>query len=240
MEYCQAGDSAQDVEYVVGQGARGKVDGREYLLGNERMMAANGIDLSEQHTLLKTLSEEGMTVLFLSDGEKVTAMFGLADTLKSGSRSAVSELHRYGLETYMLTGDNAACARAIAAKAGISADMVCAEVLPQEKLDYVIRIKEKNAARGGREKKGVAMIGDGINDSPALKEADVGIAMGSGTDVAIESADIVLMGGDLAARPAPLRSHGAPCASSSKISSGHSSITACAFRLRQAVSPYSV
>lgn len=201
VEYCQTGASAQDVEYVVGQGARGKVEGREYLLGNERMMTANGIDLSKQHTLLKLLSEEGMTVLFLADGVKVTAMFGLADTLKSGSRAAVSELHRYGLETYMLTGDNAACARAIAEKAGIPADMVCAEVLPQEKLDYVIRIKEKNAARGGREKKGVAMIGDGINDSPALKEADVGIAMGSGTDVAIESADIVLMGGDLSAAP---------------------------------------
>ena len=201
VEYCRTGATAQDVEYVVGQGARGKVDGKEYLLGNERMMTANGIDLSKQRALLKTLSEGGMTVLFLADGEKVTAMFGLADTLKSGSRDAVGGLHKLGLETYMLTGDNAACARAIAEKAGISADMVCAEVLPQEKLDYVIRMKEKNAARGGREKKGVAMIGDGINDSPALKEADVGIAMGSGTDVAIESADIVLMGGDPAAAP---------------------------------------
>ena len=201
VRYCGTGAAAQDVEYVVGQGARGTVDGTVFFLGNDKMMAANKIDLSAQRAQFLALSAEGKTVLFLADETRVLALFALADTLKAGSRAAVSELHALGLEAYMLTGDNAACARSVAAGAGISDDHVYAEVLPQDKLDYVVRHKQKNAALPARAKKGVAMIGDGINDSPALKEADVGVAMGSGTDVAIESADIVLMGGDLAAAP---------------------------------------
>ncbi len=200
VSYCERGAVAENVEYVVGQGARGVVEGREYFLGNDKMMKARSIDLSAHEAQFAALSAQGQTVLFLADEEGVLAMFGLADTLKAGSREAVAAMQEMGLETYMLTGDNAACARSVAQSAGIPAEQVYAEVLPQDKLDYVIRHKQANAD-APKHRMGVAMIGDGINDSPALKEADVGIAMGSGTDVAIESADIVLMGGDLQAAP---------------------------------------
>ena len=199
--FCKQGAEARDVEYVIGRGARGSVDGRQYLLGNERMMAENGVSLGGREERFSALSERGQTVLYLASDGELLAVFGLADTLKAGSREAVRALGRLGLKTYMLTGDNAACARAIAENAGIPSDMVYAEVLPQEKLGCVLEHKARSERASGHGKKGVAMIGDGINDSPALKEADVGIAMGSGTDVAIESADIVLMGGDLAAAP---------------------------------------
>ena len=201
VEYCGAGGEAQGVEYVVGQGARGEVDGKTYFLGNDRMMAERGLFTDERKAQFGRLSAEGKTVLFLADEEKILATFALADTLKAGSKEAVSALRELGMTAYMLTGDNAACARYIAERAGIPADMVYAEVLPEDKLTYVKEHKAQSAQLHGKARKGVAMIGDGINDSPALKEADVGIAMGNGTDVAIESADIVLMGGDLAAAP---------------------------------------
>ena len=202
--YCggaAGGDVVGEVAYVVGQGAKGSVNGREYLLGNEKMMAANGVDISAQRGMFETLSEAGDTVLFLAGEGRVMALFALSDTVKESSAAAVARLKEMGMRTYMLTGDNRACARNIAAQAGIAEENVYAEVLPQDKLSCCIRLKEENAAREGHERRGVAMVGDGINDSPALKEADVGIAMGNGTDVAIESADIVLMGGDLAAAP---------------------------------------
>ena len=201
VEYCGAGGEAQGVEYVVGQGARGEVDGKTYFLGNDRMMAERGLFSDARKAQFGRLSAEGKTVLFLADEEKILATFALADTLKAGSKEAVSALRELGMTAYMLTGDNAACARYIAERAGIPADMVYAEVLPEDKLTYVKEHKAQSAQLHGKARKGVAMIGDGINDSPALKEADVGIAMGNGTDVAIESADIVLMGGDLSAAP---------------------------------------
>lgn len=201
VEYCGAGGEAQGVEYVVGQGARGEVDGKTYFLGNDRMMAERGLFSDERKAQFGRLSAEGKTVLFLADEEKILATFALADTLKAGSKEAVAALRELGMTAYMLTGDNAACARYIAERAGILSDMVYAEVLPEDKLTYVKEHKAQSAQLRGKARKGVAMIGDGINDSPALKEADVGIAMGNGTDVAIESADIVLMGGDLAAAP---------------------------------------
>ena len=203
--YCADGivtaAEADEVEYVVGQGARGKVAGKEYYLGNERMAKAHAPLSDAQREDFERLSAEGKTVLFLAEEGRILAIFALADTLKEGSRAAVEDLKAEGMAVYMLTGDNAACARSVAESAGIPSDMVYAEVLPEGKLQCVKEQKALRSALPKKAKKGVAMIGDGINDSPALKEADVGLAMGSGTDVAIESADMVLMGGDLAAAP---------------------------------------
>ena len=200
-DFCKEGYEAEEVEYLVGLGARGKVNGKLYYLGNDRLLREKGIPFGEYQERFRSFSAQGKTVLFLTDEGSVVALFVLADTLKEGSRQAVEELSACGREPYLLTGDNRACAEYIAAQAGIPPERVYAEVLPQEKLQAVLSHKQKNAALPKGAKKGVAMIGDGINDSPALKEADVGIAMGNGTDVAIESADIVLVGGNLAAAP---------------------------------------
>ena len=213
-DFCGQGAlTAEGVEYVVGQGARGIVEGKTYLLGNERILGGVSGDTSAVRAEAERLSAEGKTVLFLSDGAQVLATFALADTLKEGSVEAVHDLQAQGVRTYMLTGDNRACANFIAAQAGISKDCVYAEVLPEDKLNAVLEHKgadgladgENGKAGKGRKPAGVAMIGDGINDSPALKEADVGFAMGNGTDVAIESADVVLVSGDLRAASRAVR-----------------------------------
>lgn len=212
VEFCGQGAlTAEGVEYVVGQGARGIVEGKTYLLGNERILGGVSGDASAVRAEAARLSAEGKTVLFLSDGVQVLATFALADTLKEGSVEAVHDLQAQGVRTYMLTGDNRACANFIAAQAGISKDCVYAEVLPEDKLNAVLEHKgasglaDSENGRAGKTAGGVAMIGDGINDSPALKEADVGFAMGNGTDVAIESADVVLVSGDLRAASRAIR-----------------------------------
>ena len=201
VDYCGEGYEAEGVEYVIGQGALGRVNGEEYYLGNDRMLSARGAELGEYREKFLALSEEGKTVLFLGHGTRILALFALADTLKAGSRDAVSKLNALRMNTYMLTGDNQACAAFIAREAGIQEGRVYAEVLPEEKLSVVKEAMARNASLPKGARRGVAMVGDGINDSPALKEADVGIAMGNGTDVAIESADVVLVNGDLAGVP---------------------------------------
>ncbi len=197
VAFCKECYECENVEYVTGMGALGTVNGSEYLLGNLRMAQSYGIDISTQKEMLARLSEEGKTVLLLAlakTGEKVAAVFALADTLKEGSAQAIGELKSLGCAVSMLTGDNAPCAAFIARQAGIARENVYAEVLPSDKLEIVRAVRSGSDSRGC-----VAMVGDGINDSPALKESDVGIAMGAGTDVAIESADAVLVRGDLRA-----------------------------------------
>lgn len=194
-EFCGRGEEAQEVEYLTGMGAKGRVNGQTYYLGNDRLADFLKIPLGDAEEKFRMLSSEGKTVLFLTDETRILATFALADTLKQGSAEAVAELNGLQIAPYMLTGDNAAVAKHMAEQAGISQDRVYAQVLPEDKLRAVTERKAELAA--GHKRGCVAMVGDGINDSPALKEADVGIAMGNGTDAAIESADVVLVSGDL-------------------------------------------
>ena len=178
--------AAENLLATAGQGIEADVNGRHILGGNRRMMEERGIDLKGFGEKAVALAEEGKTPLFFAEGEKLLGLMGLADPLKPTSKNAVDAFHRMGIDVIMLTGDNQRTANAIAEKLGIHA---IAEVLPQEKEREVRRLQEQG--------KRVAMIGDGINDAPALTRADVGIAIGAGTDVAMESADIVLMTSDL-------------------------------------------
>lgn len=136
---------------------------------------------------INTLTSQGKTPIFLADSKGVKAIFGVADTIKENAKEAIEALHRLGLKTVMLTGDNKQTAEYIASLAGI--DEVKAEVLPHQKADVIRELQASGAV--------VAMCGDGVNDAPALALADVGVAMGTGTDVAIETADITLLAGDL-------------------------------------------
>lgn len=170
-----------------GFGVTATVDGQRVFVGADRMMAREGIALDGYVTEAERISLEGQTPLYVAIGGKLAALIGVSDPIKSDSAVVVQELHQKGLKVAMITGDNAITAKAIAAKLGI--DHVVAEVLPAGK---VAALDELRA--GGHK---VAFVGDGINDAPALAAADVGIAIGTGTDIAIESADVVLMSGDL-------------------------------------------
>lgn len=177
-----------DFEMVEGQGIRAAVDGVPCMAGNQRMLLANGLALSRSmQELGEKLADAGKTPLFFAANRQVVGTFAVADVLKPTSRAAVRALESMGIEVTLLTGDNKKTAQTIASELGVRE--VIAEVLPQDK-ERIVR--EKQAA--GRR---VTMIGDGINDAPALARADVGIAIGAGTDVAISSADVVLMKSDL-------------------------------------------
>ncbi len=179
-------DAAQNLRATAGQGIEADVSGKKIFGGNLKMMQERGIDLGGFAEKAETLAAEGKTPLFFAEENKLLGVLALADTLKPTSKAAVDAFHRMGVDVVMLTGDNKRTANAIAGKLGIRA---VAEVLPQDKEQEVRRLQEEG--------KKVAMIGDGINDAPALTRADVGIAIGAGTDVAMESADIILMKSDL-------------------------------------------
>ena len=188
VDYVQEGAAADEFEYIVGKGAVEKVGGRKYFLGNEKLVPAAGVNKQVKNSALE-LSKQGKTVIYLADESKVLALIAVADTLKEGSKDAVSLLKGRNMRVAMLTGDEENTAKAIAESVGI--DDFMSEVMPEDKLRAVTNLQQV----GGY----VAMVGDGINDSPALKQADVGIAIGSGTDVAIDSADVVLVSEDLRA-----------------------------------------
>ncbi len=177
---------AQEFQAVPGHGIEARVDGRPLLLGNLKLMNDNRFELNGLAAQGETLSEEGKTPMFVAVDGRVAGVIAVADTLKPGSRDAVAELHRTGIEVVMLTGDNRRTAEAIARQVGV--DRVLAEVLPEDKVNHVRALQDEG--------KVVAMVGDGINDAPALAQADIGIAIGTGTDVAIEASDITLIKGD--------------------------------------------
>lgn len=179
-------EKAENLTATAGQGVEADVAGNHILAGNLKMMQERGIQLGEWEAKAVELAEAGKTPLFFAENETFLGIVALADTLKPTSKAAVDAFHQMGIEVVMLTGDNKRTAEAIAKELDIQ---VIAEVLPQDKEREVRRLQEQG--------KKVAMIGDGINDAPALMRADVGVAIGAGTDVAMESADIILMKSDL-------------------------------------------
>ena len=172
---------------VPGKGVAGTVDGRRVALGNEKLMEDEGVSFSQASSQAKALREEGQTVMLLSVAGELAGLLGVSDPIKPTSFEAIAALHRLGIRVAMLTGDSASTARSVAGRLGI--DEVFAEVLPAQKESIVRRLQEE-----GRK---VAMAGDGINDAPSLARADVGIAMGDGSDIAVESAAVTLVKGDL-------------------------------------------
>ena len=197
--FAQARGTAADARIegfmqVPGEGLSATVDGAAVLAGNLRMMEARGVDAGEMGARARRLADDGKTPLFFAADGRLLGVVAVADTVKPTSRAAVAELAAMGIRTVMLTGDNERTAAAIQREVG--ADEVIAGVLPEGKEREIRRL-----AQGGR----VALVGDGINDAPALARADIGIAIGAGTDVAIESADVVLMRSDLMDVPAAIQ-----------------------------------
>ena len=174
-------------ESVTGRGVFGIVDGVAIAVGNEKLMADWGIDVAPLRAAAESLAASGRTPMYVDVNGRLEALVAVADPVKGTSREAIQRMRTMGLEVVMLTGDNRRTAEAVAAEAGI--DRVVAEVLPEGKVAELRRLQDQGRV--------VAMVGDGINDAPALAQADVGIAIGTGTDIAAEAADVVLMRGEL-------------------------------------------
>ena len=179
--------SLEHFKAVPGHGIEVTIEGKDILLGNKKLMIENNINIESLHVESDRLATEGKTPVYIAINNKLSGIIAVADTVKENSKAAIEELKKMNVNVAMITGDNKKTAEAIAKSVGI--DIVLAEVLPEDKANEVKKLQGQNRK--------VAMVGDGINDAPALVQADVGIAIGSGTDVAIESADIVLMKSDL-------------------------------------------
>ena len=177
----------ENFKAIAGKGIKSKINNTEYFIGTEQFLQENGIDITGLSRAKANLEKEGNTVIILADTTQPIAILAIADSIKDTSGSSIATLKAMGLDIYMITGDNNRTAKAIAKKAGI--DNVLSEILPEGKALEVQKLQAKG--------KIVAMVGDGINDAPALATADTGIAMGEGSDIAMESADITLMRGDL-------------------------------------------
>jgi len=177
----------REFQALRGRGVVATVDGRRVLVGSRRLMEEHGLDVAPLEETVRRLEEEAKTAILVAVDGHLAGVLAVADTLKEDSRDAIAELHRMGLETAMITGDNRRTAEAIARRVGI--DHVLAEVLPDGKVAEVRKLQEQMGL--------VAFVGDGINDAPALAQADVGIAIGTGTDIAIEAGDVTLVRGEL-------------------------------------------
>jgi Cu+-exporting ATPase len=180
-------EEALSFQSSTGKGVSGQVQGRSVALGNRALMDGLGVTLGDATARADALRAEGQTVMMVAVDGRFAGMLGVADPIKASAAEAIKALRADGIQVVMLTGDNAVTANAVARKLGI--DSVIADVLPDQKADKVRELQEQGHT--------VAMAGDGINDAPALARAHVGIAMGTGTDVAMESADVTLLHGDL-------------------------------------------
>ena len=172
---------------ITGHGVAAEIEGQKVLLGNLRLMERERVELNGLGPEVERLQNEAKTAMWVAVNGQATGVIGIADTIKDGSKEAISELKKMGLQVVMMTGDNQATAQAIAAEVGV--DRVLAEVLPGDKSANVAKLQEEALT--------VAMVGDGVNDAPALAQADVGVAIGTGADVAMETAGITLISGDL-------------------------------------------
>jgi len=179
--------SLEKFQAIPGQGIEASIGGKVLLLGNEKLMSERGIGLGALSETSARLADDGKTPMFVAVDEAPVGIIAVADVPKESSARAIRKLRDMGLQVVMLTGDNPRTAQAVARQVGV--DRVVSEVLPHEKAAAVRKLQDEGLT--------VAMVGDGINDAAALAQADIGIAIGSGTDVAIESADIVLMKSDL-------------------------------------------
>jgi heavy metal translocating P-type ATPase len=207
--------AAEEFESITGMGIRARVGGRCVELGAARYMRELGIPTDAHEAQLSAFADKARTPLLLAVDGKLAAILAVADPIKPGTPAAIRALHELGLKIAVLSGDNRRTAEAIAAELGI--DEVVAELMPADKVAAIGRLRE-----GGR---CVAFVGDGINDAPALAEAEVGIAIGTGTDIAIESADVVLMSATCATYPMRSRCRARPCAISARTCSGRSPTT---------------
>ena len=185
----------QGFESIAGHGIKATVAGHHVMVGNRRLMEREQVALNGLETRADELQQQAKTAMWLAVDRQASAIIGVADTIKEGSKEALQAMHEQGLIVVMMTGDNQATAQAIAGQVGI--DRVFAEVLPGEKADYVAKLQQEGYK--------VVMVGDGINDAPALAQADVGMAIGTGTDVAMETADVTLMRGDLRSVPQAIK-----------------------------------
>ncbi|MEJ9152357.1 heavy metal translocating P-type ATPase, partial [Bacillus smithii] len=176
---------------ITGHGIEATIDGKHILVGTRKLMKEHSIDISMHEDQMADLEKQGKTAMLVAIDQQLAGIIAVADTLKESSKEAIQTLKQMGIEVYMVTGDNQRTAEAIAKQ--VNVDHVYAEVLPEDKAKIVEELQKQG--------KRVAMVGDGINDAPALAKADIGMAIGTGTDVAIETADVTLVGGDLAHIP---------------------------------------
>lgn len=182
-------------EAIPGRGVAAVIDGKNVIIGTRKLMMEHNISVNDVEEVVARLEEEGKTAMLMAVNNTLQAVIAVADTVKENSKDAIADLQHMGIKVYMITGDNKRTAQAIAKQVGI--DNVLAEVLPEKKAEEVEKLKKAGMV--------VAMVGDGINDAPALATSDVGMAIGTGTDVAMEAADITLMRGDLRSIPMAIR-----------------------------------
>lgn len=177
----------EDYKTLPGHGIQAVIEGQHLFVGNQKLMQDNGIDVTDYQTQMERMEADGHTVMLIAYAGELRGMVAVADTVKVSAKEAIQQLTDMDIHTVMLTGDNQRTAQAIASEVGI--DQVIAGVLPEDKAQHITQLQDKGHK--------VAMVGDGINDAPALVKADIGIAMGTGTEVAIEAADITILGGDI-------------------------------------------